>query len=109
MTELANDEILPTLGAYHQQIYRLTLLVSSCSATSSTDDTDSGNGLIHLRQKTFCANVFSNNDNCNDLNVCKTVNDLREEKFYLPLDRTENISQEKYLKIRVVSIDLFDS
>ena len=69
-----------------------TFSVSSCY-TSTTY----GNGLIQLTQRSFCLNIDSTEDNCDDVTVCKVVsytNNLRQEQFYVPLDRTKNTSQD---------------
>ena len=69
-------------------------LVSSCSSKTSTASNTYGNGLIKLSQKSFCSNIYSTNDSCDDVTVCKIIDDAREETFYVPLDRTDNISKE---------------
>ena len=76
-----------------------TFAVSSCSPKPSTDSETNGNGLIQMTQKPFCLNIYSTEDNCDDVNVCKVVsytNNLRQEKFYVPLDRTKNTSKDKF-------------
>ena len=45
--------------------------MSSCSPKPSTDSETYGNGLIQLTQKSFCLNIYSNEDNCDDVTVCK--------------------------------------
>ena len=77
-----------------------------CSPKPSTDSEAYGNGLIHLTQKSFCLNIYSTEDNCDDVTVCKVVsytNNLRQEKFYVPLDRTKNTSKEKFRLIQETS------
>ena len=69
-------------------------LVTACSSKASTASNTYGNGLIRLTQKSFCSNIYSTNDSCDDVTVCKIIDDAREETFYVPLDRTDNISKE---------------
>ena len=72
-----------------------TFSVSSCSPKPSTDSETYGNGLIQLTQRSFC--LDSTEDNCDDVTVCKVVsytNNLRQEQFYVPLDRTKNTSRD---------------
>ena len=78
--------------------------MSSCSQKLSTDSETYGNGLIQLTDKSFC--LDSTENNCDDVTVCKVVsytNNLRQEKFYVPLDRTKNTSQDQFRLIQIAN------
>ena len=69
--------------------------MEQCSPKAPSKSITYGNGLIQLTQKSFCSTLYSANDSCDDVDVCKVVNDLREEKFYVRLNRRDNTSKEK--------------
>ena len=82
------------IGGHSKTMNWKLFSVSSCSSKTSTASNTYGNGLIRLTQKSFCSNIYSTNDSCDDVTVCKIIDDARDETFYVPLDRTDNISKE---------------
>ena len=84
--------------------------VTTCSTKASTDSITYGQGLIKLTQKSFCSSIYSTDDSCDEVTVCKVFNndgeekywetperEILEEKYYLPLDRSENVSKASFL------------
>ena len=67
--------------------------ITECNDPGLSGITNYGNGLLHYADKEFCAHGV-----CKDITVCQLTSDAGEEKYYLPLNRNNNIAKDLVYK-----------